>query len=81
MVASDSPPISPDEPIAIKASYPGGGPHLSPDLVSRGHRHCPGDLRVHRRVFLAYQSIPTLHRYGLTFLTRKPEWDPELDTS
>jgi phosphate transport system permease protein len=29
-------------------------------------------------VFLAYQSIPTFHRYGLTFLTRA-DWDPELD--
>jgi phosphate transport system permease protein len=28
--------------------------------------------------FLVYQSIPTLHRYGLSFLT-KAQWDPELD--
>ena len=29
-------------------------------------------------VFLAYQSVPTLHRYGLSFFTRS-QWDPELD--
>ena len=29
-------------------------------------------------VFLAYQSIPTFHRYGLKFLTRA-EWNPALD--
>jgi phosphate transport system permease protein len=28
--------------------------------------------------FLAYQSIPTLRRYGTTFLTRA-QWNPELD--
>jgi phosphate transport system permease protein len=29
-------------------------------------------------LFLAYQSIPTFNRYGLSFLTRA-NWDPELD--
>jgi len=29
-------------------------------------------------VFLGYQSIPTLHRYGLHFLTQT-QWQPELD--
>jgi phosphate transport system permease protein len=29
-------------------------------------------------VFLAYQSIPTFHRYGFSFLTQS-NWDPELN--
>jgi len=29
-------------------------------------------------LFLGYQAIPTLHRYGLDFFTRS-EWQPELD--
>jgi phosphate transport system permease protein len=76
MVASADSLVSPDRPITIKTKLP---------WVDRiFHRSVIGIACIvlvifaSIGVFLAYQSIPTYHRYGLTFLTRA-QWDPELD--
>jgi phosphate transport system permease protein len=76
MVASASPPDAADQPITIR------GGHSPVDRVFHGSVTAIAAVVLvlfgSIGVFLAYQSIPTIHRYGLTFLTR-PDWDPELD--
>lgn len=66
----------PDEPIALRPSYPAVDRlfHGSVRTVAAIVLIIFGSIGG----FLAYQSIPTLHRYGLHFLTRS-QWDPALD--
>jgi phosphate transport system permease protein len=76
MADSDSPLAIPDLPIPIRPSYSWA------DRIFR--RSVTGIAALVLvifgaiGIFLAYQSVPTLHRYGLRFLT-EAQWDPELD--
>ena len=76
MVASASPLISVDEPITLRANRP------RVDRLFRGTSITVAAVVLvifgSIGAFLAYQSVPTLQRYGLSFLTRA-QWDPELD--
>jgi phosphate transport system permease protein len=67
---------SPDRPITIRTTLPWADRifHRSVLAIASIVLIIFGSIGV----FLAYQSIPTFHRYGLSFLTRA-EWDPELD--
>jgi phosphate transport system permease protein len=76
MADSDSLAAAPDLPIPIRPSY---------SWADRIFRHSVTSIAAlvlvifgSIGVFLAYQSVPTLHRYGLRFLT-EAQWDPELD--
>lgn len=76
MVASADRLVSVDEPRTLQATHPWG------DRVFHvGARGVAGLVLVvfgSIGVFLAYQSVPTFRRYGLTFLVRA-QWNPELD--
>jgi phosphate transport system permease protein len=76
MAASAEPLISVDQPITVRPNNP---------LVDRVFHTSVTAIAVVVLVifgsigaFLLYQSIPTLQRYGATFLTRA-QWNPELD--
>lgn len=66
----------PDEPIILRATLPWVDRvfHRSVLAVAGIVLVIFGSIGL----FLAYQSIPTFHRYGWSFLTHA-EWDPELD--
>jgi phosphate transport system permease protein len=81
MVASadslEAPPLDPtDRPIAVRAT------NSLADRIFHGSILAVATtvLLIFGSIgaFLAYQSVPTFHRYGTSFLTRA-NWDPELD--
>jgi phosphate transport system permease protein len=79
MAASAEPPIlveSLDEPITPHATNPLGDRvfHLFVRAIAVLVLVIFGSIGI----FLAYQSIPTFRRYGLSFLTQS-QWNPELD--
>jgi phosphate transport system permease protein len=76
MVASANPQEAADQPIVIRANLPWKDRsfHFSVIAIAVVVLVIFGSIGG----FLAYQSIPTLHRYGFSFFTRA-EWDPELD--
>ena len=65
-----------DEPISPKATNPLGDRVFL--LVVRGIAALVLVIFGSIGIFLAYQSIPTFRRYGLSFLTQS-QWNPELD--
>jgi phosphate transport system permease protein len=76
MVASADPLISVDRPMTIRKTNPRSDRAFHGVVVSVAALVLIifGSIGV----FLAYQSVPTLNRYGLNFFTRA-EWNPELD--
>lgn len=76
MVASAESKPSAELPISIRATLP-----WVDRVFHRGVLAVAGLVLVifgSIGIFLAYQSVPTFQRYGLSFLVRS-EWDPELD--
>jgi phosphate transport system permease protein len=71
-----SDPDAPDEPRSIKPGLPPS------DKVFKGAVRAVGVLvlllTLAIGLFLGYQAIPTLHRYGLGFFTHS-QWDPQRD--
>ena len=76
MVASADLLVPPDRPRSVKSTRPWADLifHQTVRSVAAIVFVIFGSIGV----FLAYQSIPTFHRYGFSFLTQS-NWDPELN--
>lgn len=76
MVVSASTQSTDDKPMVVRATLPWSDRifHNSAITIACVVLVIFGSIGV----FLAYQSIPTFHRYGLSFLTRS-DWNPERD--
>jgi phosphate transport system permease protein len=83
VVSAESPTVAPegsflppDEPISIRAT------HTWSDRIFHGSVRSVAAIVLvifgSIGAFLAYKSIPTFHRYGISFLTR-PQWNPQFN--